>query len=249
MAAIPTLINGSRGRMGQALVRLAPEHGIEVVAAIDAGEDAVPHLGQCAAIIDFSVAAATAPLATAAARQKVPLLIGTTGHDAAQRTEIEAAAKHIPILWSGNYSVGVNLLFWLTEQTARILGEDYQPEILELHHRHKQDAPSGTAENLAEAVLRARGWPEESARRERSGQIGPRPSREVGLQAIRGGEIIGEHTVYFIGPHDRLELTHRAGERGIFAAGALRSIPWLVQQPPGIYSMRDFLGLKNLPSA
>lgn len=230
--------------MGQALQSLAGECGAEVAAVIDQGDQIGEQLSACDAAIDFSFHAATVPLCELAAAQGKPVVIGTTGHTPQERRMIEDYARCIPISLAGNYSIGVNLLLYLTEKAAGILDQSYQPEVQEIHHRHKKDAPSGTAQNLVEAILAGRQWGEETVRHGRAGLVGERPIEEVATHALRGGEVIGEHTVYFLGDLDRLELTHRASDRRIFASGAYRAAHWLTTQPPGLYSMRDILGLK-----
>ena len=242
-APLPVMICGYRGRMGQTLLALAEAEGARVAARTDLGDDLAAGLGACAVAIDFSARAATPELAEACAARGVALVIGTTGHSEAERARILACTDRIPVVWSGNYSVGVNLLFHLTGTAARVLGDRYHPEITEVHHRHKKDAPSGTALNLAEAIGEAPGFAGAPLRHGRSGETGARPDREIGLHALRGGEVVGEHTVFFFGEHDRIELTHRAADRRIFAAGAYRAARWVVGQRPGLYTMREVLGL------
>ncbi len=238
------LLNGAHGRMGQTLIQLAEKHGCEMTLRLDVG-DPQPELTGLQGAIDFSHHTATLPLAEHCASAGIPLLIGTTGHTEEEQKGLRALGARIPLLWSGNYSVGVNLLFWLTRHAAGILGKDYEAEILELHHHHKKDAPSGTAVNLVDAIREARALPSEVVRQGRSGITGERPPDEIGVHAIRGGEIVGEHTVFFISPRDRIELTHRASDRAIFADGALRGIRWLQGKAPGIYTMEDVLGLRE----
>ncbi|MCC5806418.1 MAG: 4-hydroxy-tetrahydrodipicolinate reductase [Opitutales bacterium] len=239
------LLNGAKGRMGQTLLRLAPEHSVDFSPCLDAGDALPSALDGIVGVIDFSHHTATAPLAALCGESGVPLLIGTTGHNPAERAQIEKAAERCAVLWSGNYSVGVNLLFWLTRRAAEILDASYDAEVLEMHHRHKKDAPSGTAENLVEAIREARSLAAGVVRHGREGITGERPRDEIGVHAVRGGEIVGEHTVYFISPQDRIELTHRASDRAIFAAGALRGIRWLAGKAPGVYRMEDVLGLSG----
>ncbi len=242
------LLNGAKGRMGQTLIRLAPEHGVEFSPCLDAGDALPSSLNGLDGVVDFSHHTATPPLADLCAENRVPLLIGTTGHNAEERARIEEAAKRCAVLWSGNYSVGVNLLFWLTRRAAEILDASYEAEVLEMHHRHKKDAPSGTAENLVEAIREARSLSAGVVRHGREGITGERTRDEIGVHAVRGGEIVGEHTVFFISPQDRVELTHRASDRAIFAAGALRAIRWVADKTPGIYRMEDVLGLRGKQS-
>ena len=233
---------GSKGRMGQVLSGLAPEAGVEVVGSVDAGDDIALAIRDAEVAVDFSVPAATVRLVDACVLRGVPAVIGTTGLSADQQGEVQRAATQVAVVQAGNFSVGVNTLFWLVEHAARALGTDYVAEVLELHHRHKQDAPSGTAMDLATRLQRAAEG-EKPLRHGREGQIGPRPDAEIGLHALRGGEVVGEHTVFFFGPHDRLELTHRAADRRIFATGALRAAHWVAKQPAGLYNMQDVLGL------
>jgi len=244
---LKVLIHGAHGRMGQTLAGLAGEENAEIADTLDEGDEDRRSGALAAAdvLIDFSAPSPSTAIIRMAAESKTPVVIGTTGHSGEQKAEIREASAFIPILWAGNYSVGVTLLLHLVEEAARVLGSRYDAEILELHHRHKKDAPSGTALNLAEAVQEAEEFQNARLEHGREGQTGERSREEIGLHAVRGGEVVGEHTVFMMGPHDRLELTHRAGDRRIFAAGAFRGAHWVVAQPPGIYSMRDVLGLKE----
>lgn len=241
---LPVLIYGYKGRMGQTLLGLAKSENIDIAARKDMGDPVTEGLDACDAAIDFSFHGATPELAEACAERDIALVIGTTGHTEEERKRILACAKRIPIVWAGNYSIGVNLLMHLTETAARVLGNRYQPEITEIHHRHKKDAPSGTALNLAEAIEAAPEFRKALSCFGRSGETGERPNDEIGIHALRGGEVVGEHTVFFFGEHDRIELTHRAGDRRIFASGAYRAARWAVGQKAGLYSMREVLGLK-----
>ncbi|MCH8475002.1 MAG: 4-hydroxy-tetrahydrodipicolinate reductase [Opitutales bacterium] len=239
------LLNGAKGRMGQAIIESAQRSGHTIYATIDLGDDPSPYLEGCDAIVDFSFHEATLPLMQKAVEYQKPMVIGTTGHAEADRAEIRSLASQIPTVWAGNYSVGVNLLLYLTRKAAAILGEEYHPEITEMHHSHKKDAPSGTAENLVEAVLAGRQWDPETVCHGRSGITGERPDQQIGVHALRGGEVVGEHTVLFAGPAERVELTHKAADRSIFADGALRAANWATRQKPGLYNMLDVLGLKD----
>lgn len=174
------------------------------------------------------------------------MVIGTTGHTEAEREAILKHVANLPIVWAGNYSVGVNLLFYLTRVAAELLGETFEPEIIEMHHRHKKDAPSGTAERLIEQVLAARGWSTDAVRHGRNGLVGERPAQELGVHALRGGSVVGDHTVVFAAEGERFELTHKASDRAIFARGALRAASWVLQQSPGLYRMEDVLNLSAL---
>ena len=163
------------------------------------------------------------------------------------KQEIIETMKSIPVVWAGNFSTGVNLLFYLTQQAARVLDakSDYDPEVLEMHHRLKKDAPSGTADRLLEIIKDSRDANDSDISHGRNGITGERKQQEIGSHAIRGGDIVGEHTVMFAGIGERIELTHRATDRVIFAAGALRASNWVINQSPGLYSMQDVLGLQG----
>ena len=195
-------------------------------------------------VADFTSPAATLGHAEACAKAKCALVIGTTGLKPEERTRLEKIAKPIPVLLAPNMSVGVNLMFHLCRIAAQVLGEGFDIEVVEAHHRLKKDAPSGTAVRLGEILAEARGWKYPAAARfHREGLVGERPDREIGMQTIRGGDIVGEHTVYFAGAGERLEIIHRATSRDILARGAIRAAKWVVQQPAGLYSMQDLLGL------
>jgi 4-hydroxy-tetrahydrodipicolinate reductase len=195
-------------------------------------------------VIDFTVPAASAAHAAQAAKSGKALVVGTTGLDAAQVKAIEMAATRVPIVWAPNMSPAVTLLLALVEQAARRLGEDYDIEVLEMHHRHKVDAPSGTALALGRAAAAGRGIDLAAhSQRVRDGHTGPRRPGDIGFATLRGGDVVGDHTVIFAGEGERLELTHRAGSRRIFALGALRAARWVVAQKPGLYGMKDVLGL------
>jgi 4-hydroxy-tetrahydrodipicolinate reductase len=240
------IITGSKGRMGKALLACAPNHpALEVVGQVDAGDDLHPLLDRCDAVVDFSVHSATVALAELCARHHKALVIGTTGHTEAEKAEIGKRKAEIPIVLASNYSTGVNTLFWLTRKTAEILGADFDVEIVEMHHRFKKDAPSGTAKSLAEVLAQARqAQLDDVARHGREGIVGERTPEEIGIHSVRGGDVVGDHTVIFAALGERVELTHKASSRDTFANGALRAAQWLVKQKPGLYSMMDVLGLK-----
>jgi 4-hydroxy-tetrahydrodipicolinate reductase len=242
--SLRVLINGSKGRMGQAIATAAAEIGVTIAAAVDAGDDPAPFLADCDVIIDFSSPAATAGIIDLAVAAGKPLVIGTTGHEHAQKAALLAPAGQVPCVWAGNFSVGVNLLFALTRRAAAILGSDYDAEVVEMHHRFKKDAPSGTAARLLEIILEERQLGQEALRHGRHGIVGARTSTEVGIHALRGGDVVGDHTVMFAALGERIELSHKASDRGIFARGALRAAQWVVSQPPAVYDMQDVLGLK-----
>ena len=238
------LINGARGRMGQALATMAPELGLVVGAAVDAGDNLAAGLAQSDVIVDFSSPHATQAVLELAIAQRKPVVIGTTGHTAAEKKALLVLAAQTPCVWAGNFSVGVNLLFALTRRAAATLGADYDAEVVEMHHRFKKDAPSGTAARLLEIILEERKLGADALRHGRQGMPGERTSTEVGIHALRGGDVVGEHTVLFAALGERLELTHKASDRGIFARGALRAAQWVATQPAGVYDMQDVLGLK-----
>lgn len=240
------LLNGARGRMGVAISNIAESNDAVITAACDAGDDAASQVPQCEAIIDFSFHEVTLSMAELAVAQNIPLVIGTTGHTPEEKAAILATVDgKIPVVWAGNYSVGVNTLNYLTRKAAAILSDKYEPEVLEMHHHHKKDAPSGTAERLIEILKDAYALGQEQVVHGREGLVGARPAKEIGVHAIRGGDIVGEHTVYFCGEGERIELTHRATDRKIFAVGAVRAAQWAVGKAPGIYNMEDVLGLTD----
>ncbi len=242
--ALKILLNGSKGRMGQTIAGLAGEMNAVISAAIDTGDDASKHIAGCDVIIDFSTHQATGALLKLAAKHHKPIVIGTTGHGADEKKKLLALAAKVPCVWAGNFSVGVNLLFALTRRAAAVLGADYDTEVIEMHHRFKKDAPSGTAARLLEIILEERKLTAKALRHGRSGITGERSPNEVGVHALRGGDVVGDHTVLFAALGERLELTHKAGDRGIFARGAIRAAHWVAQQKPGVYDMQDVLGLK-----
>lgn len=235
---------GARGRMGQAITAAALETGITISAPLDVGDDLAAGIAGCDVIIDFSFHKTTPEVIRLAAAQNKPLVIGTTGHAADEKKHLLAEAAKIPCVWSGNYSVGVNLLFALTRRASSILGSDYDAEVVEMHHRFKKDAPSGTAARLLEIILEERKLTAEALRHGREGITGERTSTEVGIHALRGGDVVGDHTVMFAALGERIELTHKASDRGIFARGSLRAAQWIVGRPAGVYDMQDVLGLK-----
>jgi 4-hydroxy-tetrahydrodipicolinate reductase len=230
--------------MGQAIAAAAEGTDAVISARLDLGDDLGKEIGACDVVIDFSHPSATEAVNRACLGGGKPLVIGTTGHSEEQRASIEAASKSLPIVFSPNFSVGVNALFWLTREAARMLGEDFDLEVTEMHHRLKKDAPSGTAKKLAEILSDVRKLDyARNVRHGREGQVGERPSNEIGVHSIRGGDVVGDHTVTFAASGERLELTHKASSRETFAAGALRAACWVVGKPPGLYSMQDVLGL------
>jgi 4-hydroxy-tetrahydrodipicolinate reductase len=242
--ALTVLINGARGRMGQAVAAAAKELAVAVGGSVDLGDDVAAALDRCDVAIDFSSHAATRLLLESAVARRKPVVLGTTGHSAPEKEALLALAAKVPCVWAGNFSVGVNLLFALTRRAAAVLGSEYDAEVVEMHHRFKQDAPSGTAARLLEIILEERRLDAAALRHGRHGITGQRQPTEIGIHALRGGDVVGDHTVMFAALGERVELTHKAGDRGIFARGALRAAQWVVAQPPGVYDMQDVLGLK-----
>jgi 4-hydroxy-tetrahydrodipicolinate reductase len=230
---------GAAGRMGRAIGAAAAAENAEIIAKLEVGESVVIHNADV--LIDFSSALAAEAICAAAMKARIPMVIGTTGHSAEQRRAIESAARKIPVVFASNFSIGVNALFSLAEQAAKILGESFDLEIIESHHRMKKDAPSGTATTLAEILSKMRAT--KKIRHGREGMLGDRDKSEIGIHSIRGGDIVGDHTVIFAGDGERLELTHRASSRETFARGALRAARWIIGKPAALYSMRDVLGL------
>ena len=263
------VVCGAAGRMGSTLVRLIRQtSGVALVGAVDrpgsprVGKDAgefagvgelgirlnsriEPFLKGNVAIIDFTRPEASLVYLKAAAAKEIPIVIGTTGFIPRQTAEIKKLSRRTPTLFSANMSVGVNVLLSLVGRLAKALGDDYDVEIIEAHHRFKKDAPSGTALALGRAVA-------EALKRDldrvgvcgRKGVVGERSKKEIGLMAVRAGDIVGEHTVIFGGLGERIELVHRAQSRETFARGAIRAAQWLVKQKKGLYGMRDVLGLE-----
>jgi 4-hydroxy-tetrahydrodipicolinate reductase len=226
MTRVRVLLIGAKGRMGRTIVDLAKEDpNIDIVAQCDLGDAIAPAMKSADVTIDFSHADAVDEVCGAAIQARQPLVIGTTGHSAAQRELIEKTARELPIVFASNFSVGVNALFALTGKAAEIL-RDFDVEIIETHHKMKKDAPSGTAKTLAEVLKRVR-----------------KIDKQAPIRSVREGDVVGEHTVIFTGPGERLELTHRAATREIFARGALRAAEWIVGKQAGLYSMQDVLGL------
>ena len=246
MSALRLLINGSRGRMGRTLTTCANEdRDFEIAALIDVGDDFAAAVAKCDAVIDFSHHSSIELVLARCVEHGRPLVVGTTGHNDAQLACIQHASAQIPVVLSANYSTGVNTLFWLTQKAAEVLGERYDLEVVEMHHNAKKDAPSGTAKRLAEILAAVRGLTYiDDVVHGRRGNVGERPATEIGMHAMRGGDVVGDHTVIFAGPGERVELTHKASSRETFARGALRAVRWTTGRAPGLYAMQDVLGLK-----
>lgn len=257
---LQVMVTGAGGRMGSQLVRqILEDPGLELVGATEteAGLKSISHL-PCAVstslkdlfsvfpravAIDFTSANASLENARVAAAQKGAIVIGSTGFTGAERDQLAEYAREAKIFWSANMSVGVAALLEILPKLAELLGPAYDLEIMELHHKRKKDAPSGTALMLAEALAKSRGWKLDEVRKAgRNGLEGERPRREIGVHALRGGDVVGIHSIWFLGPGETLEITHQAQSRENFASGALRAAAWLAEAKPGkLYSMRDML--------
>lgn len=260
-------IHGASGRMGQHVARSALcDKDIELVAAIDHARS--PSLGkdigllvglepcgvsisaevaqgveEAEIVIDFSLPPALPALIQACQLHGTPLVSGTTGADAAIADQLTALQKDAAVFTAANFSLGVNVLIHLAATATRALGETFDAELIEMHHRNKVDAPSGTALALADAVRDAKSFPKSAFVYGREGKTGARSDAEIGVMTLRGGDVVGEHTLILAGESERLELTHRASDRSLFAKGALRAAKWLWGKPPGRYTMNDVLGL------
>ena len=270
MSDIRLVIAGATGRMGQALLREAAKTpGVKIVAGLaspdnaqqgkDLGQIAGVHdvgarlesdqlaaLAKCDAVIDFSKPQVSLALADLSAQARIVHVIGSTGFADADETRIKAAARHATIVKSGNMSLGVNLLAGLVELAAHALGNTFDIEILEMHHRNKADAPSGTALLLGQAAARGREAKLSDLRlKPRDGITGPRPPGPIGFASLRGGSVVGDHTLFLAGDGERIELTHRADDRAIFAKGALKAAIWGQGKGPGLFDMQDVLGLRR----
>lgn len=268
MTTLKCAIAGAGGRMGRTLTRIVSEtEGVELAGGLEAKgsahlghdmgrlaglgdidvrvtDDPLDLLRRVDAVIDFTTPAASVTLAELSAQARIVHVIGTTGLSAGDEARIRAAARHARIVKSGNMSLGVNLLAALVHRAAQALGEEFDVEILEMHHRHKVDAPSGTALLLGEAAAEGRGIELEGRSIQvRDGHTGPRPQGDIGFATLRGGSVVGDHTVIFAGPDERLELAHRSGSRDIFARGAVKAALWAFDRKPGLYGMADVLGL------
>jgi 4-hydroxy-tetrahydrodipicolinate reductase len=268
MSDMRIAVLGAAGRMGQALTRALAEtpgcvvagglepkgspavgQDIGTVAGIDPlgvaiTDDPLALFAHADGVLDFTTPKATVEFAGLAAQARIVHVIGTTGFSDDELAKIEAAARHAAIVKAGNMSMGVNLMAALTARVAETLGPEFDIEILEMHHRHKRDAPSGTSLMLGAAAAKGRGVSlAENSVRTRDGETGPRRQGDIGFASLRGGDVVGEHRVIFAGPGERIELAHIASDRGIFARGAVRAALWARKKPPGLYSMADVLGL------
>jgi 4-hydroxy-tetrahydrodipicolinate reductase len=232
--------------MGQTIIACAKtDHEIIVAAGVDQGDDLVAAIKGADAVIDFSHHNVTPDVAKICVEHKKILVVGTTGHTDAEVAAISEAAHRIPLVFAPNFSVGVNTLFWLTRKAAEILGPDFDLEVVEMHHHLKKDSPSGTAKRLAEILAEARQLSyNQDARHGRFGIVGERTPTEIGMHAIRGGDVVGDHTVIYAAQGERVELTHKASSRETFARGSIRAAKWVSKQPAGLYDMQDVLGLR-----
>lgn len=238
-------IIGSAGRMGQALATAIAQKGHDLAGGVDDGESPGPLATRCDALIDFSAPAALEANLKAARVAGIPILIGTTGLEDTHFALIDEAARALPVLQTGNTSLGVTLMAHLVKQAASRLGDDWDIEVLEMHHRAKVDAPSGTAKLLGEAAAEARGVTlSEAMDSGRHGHTGARKLGDIGFATLRGGTVAGEHSVIFAGDEERLTLSHSAENRMVFARGAVRGAEWLIGQAAGRYTMEDVLGLR-----
>lgn len=270
MSDMRLIVTGAGGRMGQALIRtIAALDGVVVAGAVehpgspligrDAGtiagleplgiavtDDPLPLFTEADGVLDFTVPAATIAFAELAAQARIVHVIGTTGLGPADEARIQAAARHAVVVKSGNMSLGVNLLAQLVRQAAAALDEDFDIEVVEMHHRMKVDAPSGTALLLGQAAAEGRGVPlDEHAVKSREGHTGARKRGDIGFATLRGGTVVGEHAVVMAGSYERIELAHKAEDRTIFARGAVKAALWGRGRKPGLYNMADVLGFSR----
>jgi len=263
------VVTGAAGRMGTQIVRLVrATEGMVLAGAVEragpaigqdagalaglgpigvaVGDDLAKALAGADVVVDFTSHDASAGNAEVCAAKGVPIVIGSTGFAPEAKARVAGAARKIPVVLSPNMSVGVNVLFELVRQAAKVLGDGYDVEIVEIHHKKKRDAPSGTAVRLGEVAAEALGRdPKDALAYARHGILGERPPWQIGVQTLRGGDVVGEHTVFFCGEGERLELTHRATSREQFARGALRAARWIAGKPAGLYDMADVLGLRT----
>lgn len=262
------IIMGARGRMGQSLMSevLASDH-LTLAGAVDRpgapgqredvgflvgrrdvgvrmADELIP--GRNDVVVDFSLPEATDGVLAACVEHRAPLVLGTTGLGEATQAKLVEASREIPIVAAANYSVGVTVMIHLAGATAKALGDDWEAELFEIHHRHKRDAPSGTALRVAQAVAEATGRDLDKTLVTNRDADGPRTREEIGVMALRGGDVVGEHTLMFLGESERIELTHRATDRAIFSRGALRAARWVVGKEPGLYDMFDVLDLHGV---
>ncbi|MBB08744.1 MAG: 4-hydroxy-tetrahydrodipicolinate reductase [Roseibacillus sp.] len=241
------VITGRSGRMGLSVAEAVEAHPDATIHGThDTGEELTPLLEGAGAVIDFTIHSFTSQLLEDATATNTALVIGTTGHNESERAAIGKASEKIPIVLAPNFSIGVNTLFWLTRHAAQVLdNERFDIEVTEMHHRHKIDAPSGTARRLLEILNEETGTSyQDDVVHGRVGITGERPTQQIGMHSLRGGDVVGDHTVMFAADGERVELTHKASSRMTFASGALRAALWLRDREPGLYDMQDVLGLR-----
>jgi 4-hydroxy-tetrahydrodipicolinate reductase len=269
VSATKIAVHGAAGRMGRNVMAVVlADAGAELAGAVeregssalgsDAGilagradasgvklqADLDAVLARAQVVIDFSAPDASRALLARCLERRLPAVLGTTGMDAACREALQQLSRVAPVVYSPNFSVGVNVFWALCERAVQLTGEEFDLEVIEMHHRRKVDSPSGTAERLTEVVAKARGLdPQKAAMHGRNGLVGARKRDEIGVHALRGGDVVGDHTLVLAGPGELLELTHRAHSREIFARGAVRAAHWVVGKPNGLYDMKAVLGL------
>jgi 4-hydroxy-tetrahydrodipicolinate reductase len=245
-AAIKVAVAGAGGKMGRAVIdAVQADKALALAASFDVGDDAAKAIAACDVVVDFTRPEGTLAHLTHCDKLGKAMVIGTTGFSDAELAKIKSASKKIAIVLAPNFAVGVNAVFKLAETAAGILGDGYDVEIIEAHHRHKVDAPSGTALKIGEVIASAlKRDLSKDAKHGRKGDTGERPAKEIGFHAIRGGDIVGEHTVVFAGAGERIEITVRSQSRMTYATGAVRAAKWLRGKPAGLYDMFDVLGLK-----
>ena len=263
MSVTSVVMIGANGRMGRMIASLAQEDVEFALSGVidreSAREELKTRFGDCpvgasleemlpkvpaeSVLVDFTAPAASMQNARAASAAGRPLVIGTTGFDAEQKKELAELAKKAPLFWSTNMSIGISVLCRILPELAKALGPDYDMEMVEIHHKHKKDAPSGTALTLGKCLAESRGWDADAVRCSgRDGIIGERPHEQIGIQALRGGDVVGVHTVYLLGPGERIEVSHQAHSRENFARGALRAAAWMADRKPGkLYGMLDVI--------
>jgi 4-hydroxy-tetrahydrodipicolinate reductase len=245
VSALRISVAGAGGKMGRAVIdAVAADKSLALGSSFDVGDDAAKAIGASDVVIDFTRPEGTLMHLEHCVKLGKAMVIGTTGFSDAQKKTVAEAAKKIPIVLSPNFAVGVNAVFKLVETAAGILGDDFDVEIIEAHHRHKVDAPSGTALKLGELIAGAlKRDLKKEAKHGREGDTGARPAKQIGFHAIRGGDIVGEHTVVFAGTGERVEVTVRSQSRATYATGALRAAKWLKGKKSGLYDMADVLGI------
>jgi 4-hydroxy-tetrahydrodipicolinate reductase len=241
-------VTGFGGRMGQTVASsVSADPDTRVAVGIDLGDSLTEALERAEIVIDFTLPTFTDELIESCLKKGTPIVMGTTGHSDDQLQLIQEASKSIPIVHAPNYSVGVNTLFWLTRRATEILGEDFDLEVIEMHHRNKKDSPSGTARRLAEILADVRELSyDDDCKHGRFGDVGARTKTEIGVHALRGGDVVGDHTVVYANDGERVELTHKASSRETFSKGAVRAAKWIQSEglKSGLFDMQDVLGLK-----